>query len=71
MKYIYEILQTSRDQGPFGKVSGKNKSWPKLFDGLNELGQDGWELFMPIYGPIHLREAAHYCEGFILKKTLK
>ncbi len=70
MKFAYQIITVSKEEGPFGRIFAKNKSWPKLQEALDELGQDGWDLYMPIYGPFHPKEGSHYCEGFIMKKPL-
>jgi len=46
-----------RRSGPLkGIVRSDNESWNSLEEALNELGETGWEIAIPVYGPVPGRE---------------
>ena len=73
MTIEYLVLQALPEQGPFASVRADKvkQSWDTLQDALDELGQQGWDLCITIYGPTRERAGPgeHYCEGLILKRT--
>jgi hypothetical protein len=74
MSVEYLVLQADAELGAFGRVSAQklNRSWETLQEALDELGQQGWDLYTTIYSPTKERNGPgeHYCEGFIFKRSL-
>jgi hypothetical protein len=72
MPIEYLVLQAAPEKGPFADVSVPklNQSWPTLQEALDDLGQQGWDLYTTIYSPTREQGGAgeHYCEGFVLKR---
>jgi hypothetical protein len=68
----YLVLQAEAEQGALARVrAGKqHQSWETLQAGLDELGQQAWDLYTILDGPTKARggPGEHYCEGFILKR---
>ena len=74
MPVEYLVLQADAEQGALAHVSAQklNRSWETLQEALDDLGQQGWDLFTTIYSPTKERSGPgeHYCEGFILKRSV-
>jgi len=66
----YKILRLDdRRSGPLkGIVRSDNESWNSLEEALNELGETGWEIAIPVYGPVPGREhqGDNWLEAIIL-----
>lgn len=66
----YKILRLdNRRSAPLGSVvTSDNESWNSLEDALNELGEAGWEIATPVYGPVPGREhqGDNWLEALIL-----
>jgi len=50
----YKILRldNQRKHPLQGNVWSNNETWNSLEDALNELGAAGWEINLPVYGPV-------------------
>jgi hypothetical protein len=72
MAVEYLVLQAEAEAGPFARVTAhkRHQSWETLQAALDELGQDGGDLYTTIYSPTreHRGPGEHYCEGFIFKR---
>jgi hypothetical protein len=66
------VLQAEAEHGALAHVRAEklHQSWETLQAALDELGQQAWDLYTTVYGPMKARggPGEHYGEGFILKR---
>jgi hypothetical protein len=73
MAVEYLVIHTTVEDGVSGRINAPklNRSWPTLQEALDELGQQGWDLYTTMYSATreHGGRGEHYCEGLIFKRT--
>ncbi|MFN8556841.1 MAG: hypothetical protein U0531_05640 [Dehalococcoidia bacterium] len=66
---MYKILRFhfNREDMFEGPVFAGDERWESIDDALDELGEHGWQILMPIYGPVRYGgTATTRLDGFIL-----